>query len=54
MIIDLGFDTSAAFHHYALEWNPGGMRWFVDDELVFAREGELAPCAAPSDEVLPE
>ena len=29
VMIDLGFDTSAA-----------GIRWFVDDELVFARDGD--------------
>ena len=43
-MIDVGFDTSAAFHHYAIEGDPGGMRWFVDDELVFARDGDPPLC----------
>ncbi len=28
--IDLGFDASEAFHRYAIEWEPTGIRWFVD------------------------
>jgi beta-glucanase (GH16 family)/GR25 family glycosyltransferase involved in LPS biosynthesis len=37
VLIDLGFDASETFHHYAIEWEPSGMRWFVDGDLVFAR-----------------
>ena len=33
-IIPLGFDASAAFHTYAIEWLPNMIRWYVDDQLV--------------------
>ncbi len=35
--IDLGFDASEDFHRYAIEWEPTGIRWFVDDKLVHER-----------------
>lgn len=37
VIIDLGFDASTDFHHYAIEWDPNEIRWFVDDDLVHVR-----------------
>lgn len=33
-IIDLGFDASADFHDYAIEWSWNYIRWYVDGELV--------------------
>jgi len=35
--IDLGFDASKASHHYAIEWCPNEIRWFVDGKLVHRR-----------------
>jgi len=35
--IDLGFDASEDFHRYAIEWEPTGIRWFVDDKLIHER-----------------
>lgn len=35
--IDLGFDASDAYHHYAIEWSPCEICWFVDDRLVHRR-----------------
>lgn len=35
--IDLGFDASRSAHRYAIEWEPGEIRWFVDDRLVQRR-----------------
>lgn len=35
--IPLGFDASRALHRFAIEWDPGEIRWFVDDELVHRR-----------------
>ena len=35
--IDLGFDASAAYHRYAIEWDPCEIRWFVDNRLVHRR-----------------
>src|SRR4051794_39073844 len=43
VLIDLGFDAGAAFHRYAIEWDPTGMRWFVDGELVSARMASPTP-----------
>ncbi|MGO1002665.1 family 16 glycosylhydrolase [Lysobacter sp. CA196] len=37
VIIELGFDASKSFHHYAIEWDPCEIRWFVDDQLVHRR-----------------
>ena len=37
VIVDLGFDASIRFHHYAIEWDPNEIRWFVDDDLVHVR-----------------
>jgi beta-glucanase (GH16 family) len=46
VLIDLGFDPSEDFHRYAIEWDPNGMRWFVDRELVFARAEKEIKCRA--------
>ncbi len=35
--IELGFDASADFHRYAVEWDPKGIRWFVDGRLIHER-----------------
>lgn len=35
--INLGFDASAAFHRFAIEWEPCEIRWFVDDRLIHRR-----------------
>ena len=35
--IPLGFDASKASHRFAIEWDPGEIRWFVDGELVHRR-----------------
>jgi len=37
VILDLEFDASIDFHHYAIEWDPNEIRWFVDDDLVHVR-----------------
>lgn len=36
-LIDLGFDCSADFHVYAVEWTPSGIRWLVDGHVVHER-----------------
>lgn len=38
VLINLGFDASNNFHHYAIEWDPNEIRWFVDDDLVHVRK----------------
>lgn len=35
--IDLGFDAADEFHNYEIEWTPTGIRWSVDDRLVYER-----------------
>jgi beta-glucanase (GH16 family) len=37
IIIDLTFDAAEDFHHYAIEWEPHELRWFVDNELIHVR-----------------
>ena len=37
VLVDLGFDAADDFHHYAIEWDPGEIRWFVDDQLIHRR-----------------
>lgn len=44
--IDLGFDASAEFHRYTIEWLPDRIRWFVDDALVHDR-GSWDPTPVP-------
>lgn len=44
--IDLGFDASADFHRYAIEWLPDRICWFVDDALVHER-GSWDPTPIP-------
>jgi beta-glucanase (GH16 family) len=42
--IALPFDASKAHHHYAFEWLPDSIKWYVDGELVhevFAGNGKM-------------
>lgn len=32
--IALGFDAAEAAHHYAFDWLPNGVRWYVDGRLI--------------------
>lgn len=43
VLVDLGFDASVEFHRYAIEWDPMGIRWLVDDEVVYARSEHPTP-----------
>jgi len=36
VVINLDFDAAADFHEYAIEWEAGSLRWYVDDLLIFA------------------
>lgn len=36
--IRLPFDASEDFHHYAIEWRPDRVAWFVDGELIHETE----------------
>ncbi|RWP85634.1 MAG: glycosyl hydrolase family protein [Mesorhizobium sp.] len=37
--IELGFDASLDFHHYAIDWSPGCISWWVDGRAVHERVG---------------
>jgi len=37
--IDLGFDATADFHLYAIDWQPDRVAWLVDGRIVHARVG---------------
>lgn len=37
IFIDLGFDAADDYHHYAIEWLPNELRWYVDGDLVHRR-----------------
>ncbi|MEK7427930.1 MAG: family 16 glycosylhydrolase [Pseudomonadota bacterium] len=37
--IELGFDATAEFHHYAIDWRPGRISWAVDGKIVHERMG---------------
>jgi GR25 family glycosyltransferase involved in LPS biosynthesis len=37
--IDLGFDASADFHRYAIDWRPGRVAWLVNGSVVHERVG---------------
>ncbi len=39
VVIDLGFDASQDFHTYAFEWEPEGIKWFVDGVEVHVEDG---------------
>lgn len=36
-------DPSAGFHTYAAEWEPGVIRWYVDDRLTYTRTTATTP-----------
>jgi len=42
-LINLGFDSSAAFHTYAFEWTATSIKWYVDGVLVHTENGSRGP-----------
>ncbi|MDR6263029.1 family 16 glycosylhydrolase [Roseobacter sp. N2S] len=45
--IDLGFNTSEKPHHYAFDWLPEKIRWYVDGRSVFETSKADGPLPAP-------
>lgn len=37
--IDLGFDASADYHSYAIEWSRNAIKWYADDKLIHIEDG---------------
>ena len=35
-IIELGFDASKSFNHYAFDWNEAGINWYINKQLVYS------------------
>ena len=50
--IELGFDTSADFHDYRIDWTPDAIRWFADDRLFYEIRAEDAPLPIPDKDML--
>ncbi|MEM8580375.1 MAG: family 16 glycosylhydrolase, partial [Pseudomonadota bacterium] len=50
--IPLGFDTSADFHDYRIEWMPDAIRWFVDGRLIYEVRDDVAPLPIPDQDML--
>jgi endo-1,3-1,4-beta-glycanase ExoK len=42
-LINLGFDSAAGYHDYAIEWRNGNIKWFVDGALVHQENGSRGP-----------
>jgi endo-1,3-1,4-beta-glycanase ExoK len=46
-IADLGFDSSADFHTYAFNWQPGSITWYADGKVLFqTKPGKVLPAHA--------
>jgi endo-1,3-1,4-beta-glycanase ExoK len=41
--INLWFDAAAGYHNYAIVWEPGSIKWYVDDVLVHTETGSRGP-----------
>jgi beta-glucanase (GH16 family) len=41
-VISLGFDAATEFHEYAFSWEPGSIKWYVDNALVHTETGTLS------------
>lgn len=41
--IPLAFDAATGLHHYAFDWQPGHIRWYIEGELVFEETGSELP-----------
>jgi beta-glucanase (GH16 family) len=50
--VDLGFDPTAAFHTYAIEWRPGSARFLVDGVVVHEAIQEVSRLQLPQNILL--
>lgn len=39
----VGFDATKEVHHYAFDWQPGAIRWYVDGRLAHEEKGSELP-----------
>lgn len=42
-IVPLDFDATQSYHVYGFDWQPDGIRWYIDGELVHEVRGEKLP-----------
>ena len=48
----MGFDATAEFHTYAIEWVPGAVRFFVDGGLLHTATEEMSRMVLPQNILL--
>ena len=41
--LNLAFDAAAAPHHYAFDWEPTYIRWYIDNKPVLTQTGSQLP-----------
>jgi beta-glucanase (GH16 family) len=41
-VVDLGFDASAGYHTYAIDWQPNAISWYVDGVLKHSVSGSTS------------
>lgn len=51
-LVDLGFDPTADFHDYAVEWVPGEARFLVDGQVVYVATEEMSRMVLPQNILL--
>lgn len=42
-VITVGYDVTEDFQVYAYEWEPGEIRWYIGDQLVYTADGSRLP-----------
>ena len=52
VMIDLGFDASADFHTYAIEWMPDSITWFVDGVEVRTEDNSINTLPSTSGRIM--
>jgi beta-glucanase (GH16 family) len=50
--VNLSFDSSAAFHTYAFEWQPNYIKWYVDGNLVVTEDGSRGPLPSTPSKIM--
>ena len=51
-LYDLGFDSSADFHEYTIEWTPAAAKYFVDGELAHTWDDRIELMTLPQNILL--
>jgi len=51
-LVDLGFDATAEFHVYTIEWTPSAVRFLVDDEVKYEWNASITLMKLPQNLLL--